>query len=235
MTHCLVVDDDPEIRTSLQCLLQRFDMTVTAAADGRETRACLETESYDVVVLDLMLPDENGLELCRWIQQHHDVPVIMLTAHGDPASRVLGLETGADDYLGKPFEPRELVARIHALMRRIRKRDKPSELPPKDRVRFAEWSFDRIRHELTSPKGVVISLSRAEHRLLSAFVDRPGRVLTRDQLIDLTRAPGVDVNDRSVDLAVSRLRQKLEQASKQQPLIRTMRGEGYLFDTKVQK
>ncbi|CAN7414386.1 response regulator transcription factor [Acidovorax sp. LjRoot194] len=228
-----MVDDDPEIRISLQGLLQRFHMTASVAADGREARVCLDAGTYDVVVLDLMLPDENGLELCRWIQQQHDVPVIMLTAHGDPASRVLGLETGADDYLGKPFEPRELVARIHALLRRIRKREAPSESQTKSLFSFAGWVYDRMRRELKSPRGVVISLSQAEHRLLSAFVERPGRVLSRDQLIDLTRAPGVDVNDRSVDLAVSRLRQKLEHSLHQKPLIRTMRGEGYLFDAEL--
>ncbi|MGJ7609680.1 MULTISPECIES: response regulator transcription factor [unclassified Variovorax] len=236
MTHCLVVDDDPEIRDALQALLQRFGMTVSAAADGRETRARMAAAAFDVVVLDLMLPDENGLALCRWIQQRHDVPVIMLTAHGDPASRVLGLETGADDYLGKPFEPRELVARIHAVLRRVRKAGQPLRPAAAHSAAFDGWRFDRVRRELTSPKGVLVSLSQAEFRLLSAFVDRPGRVLTRDQLIDLTRAPGVEVNDRSVDLAVSRLRQKLAQSAKsaQGPsLIRTLRGEGYLFDAQV--
>ena len=237
MTHCLIVDDDPEIRDSLQLLLQRFGMTVSTAADGRAMRSRLAADSFDVVVLDLMLPDENGLALCRWAQQQHDVAVIMLTAHGDPASRVLGLETGADDYLGKPFEPRELVARIHAVLRRVRKGTRSADLPAPHSVRFNGWRFDRIRRELTSPQGVVISLSQAEHRLLSAFIERPGRVLTRDQLIDMTRAPGVEVNDRSIDLAVSRLRQKLEPSvpSARSPgLIRTLRGEGYLFDAEVQ-
>ena len=242
MTHCLIVDDDPDIRDALQQLLQRFGMTVAAAADGHAMRARLAEAAFDVVVLDLMLPDENGLDLCRWAQQHHDVPVIMLTAHGDPASRVLGLETGADDYLGKPFEPRELVARIHAVLRRVRKGTRSADLPARHSVHFNGWRFDRIRRELTSPQGVVVSLSQAEHRLLSAFVDRPGRVLTRDQLIDLTRAPGVEVNDRSIDLAVSRLRQKLDSpapaanaspAASAASLIRTLRGEGYLFDAEV--
>lgn len=234
MTHCLVVDDDPEIRASLQLLLERFGMSVAAAADGREMRARMAADAFDVVVLDLMLPDENGLALCRWAQQSQNVPVIMLTAHGDPASRVLGLEMGADDYLGKPFEPRELVARIHSVLRRIHKGPRSAAGESASSVRFDGWRFDRVRRELTSAKGVVVSLSQAEFRLLSAFVERPGRVLTRDQLIDLTRAPGVEVNDRSVDLVVSRLRQKLEVLPRQPRLIRTLRGEGYLFDGVVQ-
>lgn len=239
MTHCLVVDDDPEIRASLQLLLQRFGMSVAVAASGREMREHVAAARFDVVVLDLMLPDENGLQLCRWVQQQHDMPVIMLTAHGDPASRVLGLEMGADDYLGKPFEPRELVARIHSVLRRIRKGAPPEPGPSSaspaqaHSVRFKDWRFDRLRRELTSPKGVVVSLSQAEFRLLSAFVARPRRVLTRDQLIDLTRAAGVEVNDRSVDLGVSRLRQKLGDAANPPGLIRTLRGEGYMFDAEV--
>ena len=233
MTHCLIVDDDPDIRLSLQRLLQRFDMTVSAAADGREMRRHMTTSAFDVVVLDLMLPDENGLELCRWVQQSHDVPVIMLTAHGDPSSRVLGLEMGADDYLAKPFEPRELVARIHAVLRRVQKGARADYDAAVRTVHFEGWRFDRVRRELVSPGKVVVSLSQAEFRLLSAFVNRPGQVLTRDRLIELTRAPGVEVNDRSIDLGVSRLRQKLDDPPKAPRLIRTLRGEGYLFDAEV--
>ncbi|CAN5756579.1 response regulator [soil metagenome] len=232
MITCLVVDDDADIRTSLQQLLQRFDMSVSTAADGRAMRRLLAAGRYDVVVLDLMLPDENGLALCRWAQASHDVPVIMLTAHGDPASRVLGLEMGADDYLGKPFEPRELVARIHAVLRRVNKVAGPRAAAPTS-VSFNRWRFDRLRRQLVSPQQLVVALSQAEYRLLSAFVDRPGRVLTREHLIDLTRAPGAEVIDRSIDLAVSRLRQKLEDPPRQPRLILTVRGEGYLFDAEV--
>ena len=232
MTRCLVVDDDADIRNSLQQLLQRFGMSVSAAADGREMRRLLAAGSYDVVVLDLMLPDENGLALCRWAQSNHDVPVIMLTAHGDPLSRVLGLEMGADDYLGKPFEPRELVARIHALLRRVQKAARPA-VEVALSVSFKGWRFDRLRRHLVSPRQLVVALSQAEYRLLSAFVDRPGRVLTREQLIDLTRAPGVEVIDRSIDLAVSRLRQKLDDPPRKPRLILTVRGEGYFFDAEV--
>jgi two-component system OmpR family response regulator len=228
--RCLVVDDDQEIRESLQRYLQNFGMAVSVATGAHEMQRRMTAEDFDVVVLDLMLPDGNGLDLCRWIQAHHaGSAVIMLTAQGDAISRVLGLEMGADDYLGKPFEPRELVARINALQRRMGKGGR--EAQNGRRVSFEQWTFDRVLRQLESPAGVMLALSNAEYRLLSAFVERPGRILTREQLIELTRAPGVDVNDRSIDLAVSRLRQKLADAPPR--LIRTLRGEGYLFDVKL--
>jgi two-component system OmpR family response regulator len=233
MIRCLVVDDDGEIRRSVGDYLQRFGMTVASAANGAEMRRLASAGGIDVVVLDLMLPDENGLALCKWVQETHGLPVIMLTAQGDPASRVLGLELGADDYLGKPFEPRELVARIHAVVRRARKGAATGSHEFARIASFEGWSFDRLLRQLVSPDRVVVALSSAEFRLLSAFVERPGRVLSRDRLIELTRAPGVEVNDRSIDLAVSRLRQKLGDSSREPRLIRTLRGEGYLFDAQV--
>jgi len=235
MIRCLVVDDDSEIRQGLQAFLERFAMQVSVAADGRQMRQLLGASSFDVVVLDIMLPDASGLDLCRWIAQQHATPVIMLTAQGDPGSRIVGLEMGADDYLGKPFEPRELVARINAVLRRAGKVGAPRGAAPQPsrQLRFEGWAFDRLLRQLISPQQVVVALSGAEFRLLSAFVERPGRVLSRDQLIELTRAPGVEVNDRSVDLAVSRLRQKLGDSPREPRLIRTLRGEGYLFDVKV--
>jgi two-component system OmpR family response regulator len=234
MTRCLVVDDDAEIRHAVSDFLQRFGMHVSSAANGREMRQLMAAQPFDVVVLDLMLPDENGLSLCQWVQQGSKTPVIMLTAQGDPASRVLGLELGADDYLAKPFEPRELVARINALMRRVQRGERSTADTSRRRlVRFDGWRFDRLLRQLVSPTEVVVVLSNAEFRLLSAFVDHPGRVLTRDQLIDLTRAPGVVVNDRSIDLGVSRLRQKLGDSPRDPKMVRTMRGEGYLFDAQV--
>jgi two-component system, OmpR family, response regulator len=230
MIRCLLVDDDQEIRTAVHDYLQDFGMSVATAADGREMRRHVAAAPFDVVILDLMLPDESGLSLCRWVQASAGLPVIMLTAQGDPASRVLGLELGADDYVGKPFEPRELVARIHAVLRRAGKRDGGAAASLQATVSFAGWTFDRLRRQLVSPQRVVLALSSAEFRLLTAFVDHQARVLSRERLIELTRAPGVDVNDRSVDLAVSRLRQKLGDPPREPRLIRTMRGEGYLFD-----
>jgi two-component system OmpR family response regulator len=236
MIRCLLVDDDHEIRSSLQAYLQRFAMAVETAASGAEMRQRMAGATFDVIVLDLMLPDENGLSLCNWAQQTSEARVIMLTAQGDPASRILGLEIGADDYIGKPFEPRELVARIHAVLRRSQKNgsNKPGQdIAQRRTVSFQGWTFDRVLRQLMSPRQVVVALSSAEFRLLAAFVDKPGRVLSRDALIDLTRAPGVDVNDRSIDLAVSRLRQKLGDSPREPSLIKTMRGEGYLFDARV--
>lgn len=233
MIRCLVVDDDAEIRTALQAFLQRFGMQVRCAADGGEMRRLIGVEPFDIAVLDIMLPDESGLELCKWVRQAHGTPVIMLTAQGDPASRVLGLELGADDYVGKPFEPRELVARIHAVLRRAGAREAAGRADAQGSVRFGGWTFDRLRRQLVSSDQVLVALSSAEYRLLSAFVEHPGRVLSRDRLIELTRAPGVEVNDRSIDLAVSRLRQKLGDSPREPRLIRTLRGEGYLFDAMV--
>ena len=233
MTHCLVVDDDAEIRNGVQQFLQGFGLQVDTAADGAALRRAMAQAAYDVVVLDIMLPDENGLALCTWLRQSSRSAVIMLTAQGDPASRVLGLELGADDYLAKPFEPRELVARIHAVLRRAR-----NETPPGSggqTVHFQGWTFDRLRRQLVSPQRVVMPLSSAEYRLLTAFVEHAGRVLSRDRLIELTRAPGVEVNDRSIDLAVSRLRSKLGDSPREPRLVVTVRGEGYLFDAQVSR
>ena len=233
MGHCLVVDDDAEIRTSLQAYLEGFGWRVAAAADGQAMRQALAAQRPDVIVLDLMLPGEDGLALLRWLGAHVDAPpVLMLTARGDTMSRVVGLELGADDYLAKPFEPRELVARLQALVRRAHKGG--HALPEDTRLlRFGRWRFDRMTRQLITPEDVGIALSSAEFRLLAAFVQRPGRVLSRDQLIELTRAPGVEVNDRSIDLAVSRLRAKLGDTAREPSLIRTVRGEGYLFDAEV--
>ncbi|MCW7540089.1 response regulator transcription factor [Aquabacterium sp. A7-Y] len=234
MIRCLVVDDDVQIRTSVQDYLKDFGMSVTPAASAAAMRQAVVAGAYDVVVLDLMLPDGHGLALCQWVQQEVQLPVIVLTAQGDAASRVVGLEMGADDYIGKPFEPRELVARIKAVLRRsgLACEGGAATRGARAMARFDGWCFDRLRRELLSPRQVLVALSNAEYRLLSAFVDHPRRVLSRDQLIELTRAPGVEVNDRSVDLAVSRLRQKLDDAPREPRLIRTLRGEGYLFDPK---
>jgi two-component system OmpR family response regulator len=232
MNRCLVVDDDREIREGVRDYLERFGMSITTASCGADMRRLVQASTHDVIVLDLMLPDENGLTLCRWAQEAVGIPVIMLTAHGDPSNRILCLEVGADDYVSKPFEPRELVARIHAVLRRARKGERNKDASQRV-ISFQGWRFDRVLRQLTSPDQVAVALSSAEHRLLSAFVDRPGRVLSRDQLIDITRAAGVEVNDRSIDLAVSRLRQKLGDRPRELALIKTLRGEGYVFDAQV--
>ena len=236
ITRCLVVDDDPELLQSVCDYLRRFGLDAVAAASAAQMRSRLAQGGVDVVVLDVMLPDGDGLAICAALRQRPEtagLPVIMLTAQGDPHSRVLGLELGADDYVAKPFEPRELVARIKAVLRR---RVAPgTERAGAGSVAFAGWRFDRLKHQLLSPQQVVVPLSSAEYRLLSAFVERPRRVLSRDQLLDATRGPGVVVADRAIDLAVSRLRQKLATAPDGGQLICTIRGEGYIFDAEVRQ
>ena len=241
MTHALLVDDDADLRSLVADYLQRYGMRVTTLATGAELKRTLSSgatgETYDLLLLDLMLPDANGLDLCRWVRSTSNMPVIMLTAQGDPASRIVGLELGADDYLPKPFEPRELVARISAVLRRCGAQrgsgGTRANEEPATRVTFKGWVFDRLTRELRSPQQVVVALSSAEFRLLTAFIDHPRRVLSRDRLLDLSRAPGVDVTDRAIDLAVSRLRQKLADSPREPALIRTVRGEGYAFDADV--
>jgi two-component system OmpR family response regulator len=236
MTHVLLVDDDAELRTLVADYLERYGMRVTALTCGVQLRHELRQPGsdsrFDVLLLDLMLPDANGLDLCRWVRGQSTLPVIMLTAQGDPASRIVGLELGADDYIPKPFEPRELVARISAVLRRCaanRSGATPADAPA-TMLRFKGWTFDRLGRQLRSSQQVVVALSNAEFKLLAAFVDHPHRALSRDRLLELSRAPGADVTDRAIDLAVSRLRQKLGDPT----LIRTLRGEGYRFDADVE-
>ena len=235
ITRCLVVDDDPELLQSVCDYLRRFGLEAVAANSAAQMRSCLTQGGIDVMILDVMLPDGDGLAICSQLRQRPEtanLPVIMLTAQGDPHSCVLGLELGADDYVAKPFEPRELVARIKAVLRR---RSAPGAAAGGDAsvAEFAGWRFDRLKRQLVSPQQVVVPLSSAEYRLLSAFVERPRRVLTRDQLLDATRGQGVVVADRAIDLAVSRLRQKLSAAQGGEQLICTIRGEGYIFDAEV--
>jgi two-component system OmpR family response regulator len=232
MTRCLVVDDDPEVLQSVCDYLRGFGLDAVPAASAAAMREAVAGGGIDLVVLDVMLPDGDGLALCRWLRETSRLPVIMLTAQGDPPSRVLGLELGADDYVTKPFEPRELVARIKAVLRR---RDEAGGERGDGIVEFAGWRFDRLKRLLLSPRGVVVPLSNAEYRLLSAFVERPRRVLTRDQLLDATRGEGAVVADRAIDLAVSRLRQKLSASEGGDQLICTIRGEGYIFDAPVKR
>jgi two-component system OmpR family response regulator len=234
MIRCLVVDDDPELLQSVCDYLRRFGIAAAPAASAMQMRTRLAEGGVDVLVLDVMLPDGDGLALCTELRRKPEtahLPVIMLTAQGDPHSRVLGLELGADDYVPKPFEPRELVARIKAVLRR---RAQPGgEKATPGFVEFAGWRFDRLKRQLVSPQDVVVPLSTAEYRLLNAFVERPRRVLSRDLLLDVTRGQGAVVADRSIDLAVSRLRQKLAAGGAGEPLIVTIRGEGYIFDAEV--
>ncbi|MEM9683027.1 MAG: response regulator [Pseudomonadota bacterium] len=231
--HILVVDDDREIRSLVSQLLRKHDFRVTDAADGREMFQILETGRFDLVVLDLMLPGEDGLSLCRRIRSGSSLPIIMLTAMGEETDRIVGLEMGADDYLPKPFNPRELLARIRAVLRRSG--DKPSDPSPEGGTvrEFEGWSLDLAKRELRAPDGTLVPLTAGEFDLLAAIVERPGRVLSRDQLLDLTRGRDAAPFDRSVDVQISRLRRKLEADPKDPQMIKTVRGGGYVLACEV--
>ena len=228
-SHILVVDDDREIRDLLPRLLRKHGFRVTGAADGREMRKVLEAARIDLVVLDLMLPGEDGLSLCRWLRANSRIPVIMLTAMGEDTDRIIGLEMGADDYLPKPFNSRELVARVRAVLRRSAALPAAAESADAGPLTFSGWRLDPARRELHRPDGTLVPLTSGEFDLLVVLAERPNRVLNRDQLLDLTKGRDAVPFDRSIDVQISRLRRKLEDDPKQPALIKTVRGGGYLF------
>ncbi|MDP3520351.1 MAG: response regulator transcription factor [Hydrogenophaga sp.] len=235
-TSILLVDDDEEITELLGAYLQRFNFEVHSAANGTDMQAQLQRHTIDLIVLDLMLPGRDGLELIRELRAHSNVPVIMLTARTAPLDRVLGLEHGADDYLGKPFEPRELVARIHSVLRRFcGAGDTEPHGGANDVICFDGWELHREARHLLSPTGLVVPLSNAEFRLLSTFLQTPRRLFSRDQLMEQARGRAMDAFERSIDLLVSRLRHKLVDTSREEPLIKTVRGAGYLFNARSVK
>lgn len=233
--HILVVDDDREIRSLLTRFLGEHGFRVTTAPDGRAMRQILADWRIDLIVLDVMLPGEDGLSLCRRLRAESKIPIIMLTAVGQDTDRIVGLEIGADDYLPKPFNPRELVARIKVVLRRASAEPAVGDSPPDGQFRFAGWIFDRTRRRLESPDGVLVDLSGAEFNILAAFVERPNRVLSREQLLDLARSRASIPFDRSIDVQVSRLRQKMEMDPKKPALIKTVRGGGYVLSAEVER
>ncbi|WP_349496681.1 response regulator [Sideroxydans sp. CL21] len=230
MVSILIVDDDEQIRQLLREYLAGFGMSVTGVTDGAAMEESLAKNSFDLVILDLMLPGEDGLSLCRSLRVKSDIPILMLTARGEAMDRVVGLEVGADDYIVKPFEPRELVARIQSILRRSR--SGRGSLTEKKEAEFMGWRLDLILRQLVSPDQIVIPLSNAEFRLLAVLVEHPNRVLTREFLLDEARGRGMELFDRSIDILISRVRQKLNDDPRTPSLIKTVRGEGYLFDTK---
>jgi two-component system OmpR family response regulator len=230
MVSILIVDDDEQIRQLLREYLAGFGMSVTGVTDGVAMEESLAKNSFDLVILDLMLPGEDGLSLCRSLRVKSDIPILMLTARGEAMDRVVGLEVGADDYIVKPFEPRELVARIQSILRRSR--SGRGSLTEKKEAEFMGWRLDLILRQLVSPDQIVIPLSNAEFRLLAVLVEHPNRVLTREFLLDEARGRGMELFDRSIDILISRVRQKLNDDPRTPSLIKTVRGEGYLFDTK---
>ena len=226
-----MVDDDGQILELVARFLKANGFTVHTARDGREMHARFSEHGADLIVLDLMLPGANGLELCRELRRTSSVPVVMLTAKGEEIDRIIGLEVGADDYLPKPFNPRELLARINAVLRRTT----PSQMQAGRRPRslgFAGWTLDIMKRELTSPDGVVVDLSIGEYDLLVTFLEAPQRVLSRDYLLDAARNRTLEPFDRAIDVQVSRLRRKIGDGGE---LIKTVRGAGYLFAADVER
>ncbi|WP_183770336.1 response regulator [Phenylobacterium haematophilum] len=229
----LMVDDDPGIRDVVSDFLGRHGYQVETAGDSREMEQALERGPIDLIVLDVMLPGEDGLAICRRLAVGEGPPIIMLSAMGEDTDRIVGLELGADDYLSKPCNPRELLARVRAVLRRAELRGQASTASAG--CEFAGWRFDLVRRELRSPQGVVVNLSSGEFSLLRTFVERPQRVLTRDQLLEFARGPDSDAFDRAIDVQISRLRRKLDDGGGGQDLIRTIRNEGYMFTAKVKR
>jgi two-component system OmpR family response regulator len=235
--HILVVDDDEEIRDLLRQYLEKHGFRVSLAANGREMRAALAAPGIDMIVLDLMMPGEDGLALCRQLHSNggNPLPILMLTAKNEEADRILGLEMGADDYLTKPFASRELLARVRAILRRARMipaNVQVSESEPM--LGFGPWRLDTRARHLLDADGAIVFLSGAEYRLLRVFLEHPQRVLTRDQLLGLTQGREADVFDRSIDILVSRLRKRLRDDSREPAFLKTVRSEGYVFTLEVQ-
>jgi DNA-binding response OmpR family regulator len=231
--HILVVEDDAELRDFMARYLSEFDLRVTCAADGKGMRKALAQSIVDMVLLDLRLPEEDGLTLARELRTNSNIPIIMVTSRNGEADRVLGLELGADDYLTKPFSARELVARIHTILRRSRVHAPTPRDGPRG-FRFAGWELDLRSRRLISAAGERGELTRAEFALLRVLLATPRRVLSREQLIELSRGYDGDVFDRSVDVQILRLRRKLEAEPSRPLLIRTERGLGYFFDATVE-
>jgi two-component system OmpR family response regulator len=238
MENILIVDDDREIRELLKTYLERNGYRTTTAADGRAMWAALDEHRIDLIVLDLMLPGDDGLTLCRNLRAHatlSHLPVIMLTALGEETDRIVGLEMGADDYLPKPFNPRELLARIKSVLRRAQGVPVSHDAEESSHYRFSDWTLDVVSRQLTSPEGVVVALSDGEYRLLRVFLEHPNRILSRDQLLDFTRGREAIPFDRSIDVQVGRVRKRLNDTSAEPTIIKTVRGEGYILAAHVER
>ena len=234
LPHILVVEDDRDISALVARYLRSNDCRVTVASDGRQLDRLIEVSRIDLIVLDLMLPGEDGLSLCKRLRAHSQVPIIMLTAKGEEVDRILGLEMGADDYLSKPFNPRELLARVRAVLRRSAITALSPETSGAHVLAFLGWRIHRVLRELRNPSGARVTLTDAEFSLLQTFCERPGRILSRDQLLDLTQGRSAGVFERSIDILVSRLRRKIESDPHHPSIIKTVRSGGYLFTPAVE-
>lgn len=233
LNHILVVDDDTEIRCLLGDYLRKNGYQVTEAADGKAMSAVLDKSTVNLVVLDLMLPGDDGLVLCRNLRARSDIPVIILTPRGDETDRIIGLEMGADDYLAKPFNPRELLARVKSVLRRTQARPEKPSAKDNHYISFGEWTLDTVARHLVAKDGLVVNLSGSEYRVLTIFLQHPNRILKRDLLLDLTQGRDTESFDRSIDILISRLRQRLGDDAKEPRIIKTVRGEGYVMAVPV--
>lgn len=233
--HILVVDDEDDIREPLAKYLSKNGMRVSSANGGSALRDMLKSTAPDLIVLDVMMPGEDGLSLCRYLRETSNIPVILLTAMAEDTDRIVGLEVGADDYVTKPFNPRELLARIKAVLRRANAMPRVAAPAPSGNLMFANWVLDTQRRELLDTSGISVSLSTAEYRLLSVLLQRPNMVLSRDQLLDLTAGRDAVLFDRSIDNQISRLRKKIEADAKKPKIIQTVWGGGYTLAAEVTK
>lgn len=234
--HILVVDDDRDIRELVTDYLNKSGYRATGAANGKAMWSVLQGHHVDLIVLDIMLPGDDGLILCRQLRSHsqQNIPVLMLTARTDDSDRILGLEMGADDYLVKPFVARELLARIKAILRRTRALPPNLQITEAGRlIAFGDWQLDTSARHLLDNDGTIVALSGAEYRLLRVFLDHPQRVLNRDQLLNLTQGRDAELFERSIDLLVSRLRQRLREDAREPAYIKTVRSEGYVLSVPV--
>jgi two-component system OmpR family response regulator len=232
--HILVVDDQREICDLVQDYLSNEGYRVSIANDGAAMRRAMAQAAVDLVILDLMLPGEDGLTLARALRDVSDVGIIILTGRGDTVDRIIGLEMGADDYLPKPFHPRELLARVRSVLRRASSRTAENAFATRSRARFAGWNLDLASRELRSPSGKEVRLTTGEFDLLAAFVNNANQVLTRDRLLDLARNREAGPFDRTIDVQVGRLRRKLESDPQKPTLIKTVRGSGYIFTPSIE-
>jgi two-component system OmpR family response regulator len=240
ITRVLVVDDEAALREPLSDYLVRQGFAATQAASAAEARARLAAEAFDIVLLDIMMPGEDGLSLCRHLIEARGVPVIFLTARGEATDRIVGLEIGADDYVVKPFDPRELVARIRSVLRRAAKGigrtpEAAADAPDEFHYTFEGWRLDPLRRRLIDSEGALVAISSAEFRLLVAFLDHPRQVLDRDRLLDMVQGREAHLFDRAVDNQISRLRRKIERDSRNPELIQTVWGGGYMLAAEVRK
>jgi two-component system, OmpR family, response regulator len=234
-SHVLVIDDDPSMRQMIADYLGDNDMQVTTLASGQAIPEVMAQHTIDLLILDLKMPGEDGMQIARQLRTDSDVPIIILTGRKEEADRVMGLELGADDYLTKPFSPRELLARIRALLRRSRSRETVADGLARIRAyRFAGWELNVRLRRLTSPQGETIAITNSEFNLLVAFLAAPQRVLSREHLLNASRLHNDEVFDRSIDVQVGRLRKKIQGQDAQTLLIRTERGVGYAFAAMVE-